>query len=160
MRVVLAAALIAVTCIGCKSPPRPRAAHYEESEYAPYRQKGTGAIAGQVFMRQRGGVVVVGAGSGVHMNPVTSYSTEWFEATMSGRALEANDPRVEDCYHQTIADGDGRFHFADLAAGDYFIVSAVTWEVPGQWGASTQGGVVGTRVHVQDGKVSDAVLTR
>ena len=79
--------------IGCATIPKPRTVEFIESEYDPYAGSGTGTIAGQAFFRTRGGDVKFGAGCEVHLNPVTSYSTEWFERYVKNyETLQEPDP--------------------------------------------------------------------
>lgn len=150
-------ALLASSSAGGPRAPRPRQAVFQEAEYAPYRETGSGRIEGQVFLRQRGGGVVKGAGAEVNLNPVTSYSTEWFTAWMAMEPLVPADPRAEEFARVTQADAEGRFHFDGLPPGRYYVASAVVWEVPRR---PLQGGTVGLKVRVNDDTTTEAMLTR
>ena len=139
--------------------PAPRQAQFIEGEYAPYANRGSSSIAGQVFLRTRGGEVRYGAGSDVYVNPVTSYSTEWWSrAVVGGRQLQAADPRTGPYQHTARADGEGRFLITGLSAGEYYVVSSVYWEVPNRYGLERTGGNVGRRIRLGDGVRVDLVL--
>src|SRR5688572_6996514 len=131
MKHLLALAFLALlaSCVAVK--PQPRLASFVDAEYAPYAQPGTGSIDGQAFLKTRSGDVKFGAGCEVSMNPVTSYSTEWYERLVIGYVhLEPPDPRSNPFNRKTIADGSGNFLFEGLAPGDYYLSCRITWEVP------------------------------
>ena len=108
-----------------------------------------------------------GAGSTIYMNPVTTYSTEWFERmVVGGQRLQPPDARAPSA-RQTIADSDGRFEFTDLPAGEYYLASPIFWEVPHQntfnpadiYMVET-GGIAFARATVAPGERKKVVMTR
>jgi hypothetical protein len=139
-----------------------RKAVFVEAEYAPYNIPGTGKVVGQTFLKTRGGDVKYGAGNIVYMNPVTSYSTEWFESIKQLTRLEDPDPRTNKYNLQTMADGEGRFEFDNLPAGEYYIMCNIFWEVPsGRHGyMKTTGNPAYSRVKVENGKTTKTIVTR
>lgn len=149
---------------GCVAPqPRKavRKATFIEEEYAKYRAPGTCTITGQAFLKTRGGDVKFGAGNEVHLNPVTSYSTEWYTSFIQqGRLLEDPDSRAMPFHKVVRADGNGRFKFTDLPPGDYYLACPIYWEIPSQYGLQQTGGWAHQKVSVSDGKSVDTVLTR
>jgi hypothetical protein len=148
---------------GCATPPQPvkRAAQFIESEYAPYGLPGTSTITGQAFLKTRGGDVKFGAGNIVALNPVTSYSTEWYEKyVIQGLPISHADPRADKYLWKTIADGNGNFHFSNLPAGDYYLMCSIRWEVPSEYGLVPSGGIAHARVTVAPNKEVKVVLTR
>ncbi len=157
--------LLLVLCLmGCQPIIKkyPRNAQFYEDEYNPYDKSGTGIIQGQAFLKTRGGDVKYGAGNIVTMNPVTSYSTEWFEFSVKKHIpLEEPDPRTLKYNRQTVADGEGRFEFNDLPAGEYYIACYISWEVPTSSSYMiTTGGYAYAKVKVEEGKVIKVVVTR
>lgn len=159
-------AFVAVVAFGCASlkvkPPQPRVAVFDATEYAAYAGKGTGKLTGQGFMKTRGGDVKLCAGEAVYLNPVTSYSTEWFNATVAGIALEPADPRASEFIRSTLGGADGHFEFNELPAGEYYVMTTVRWEVPSsyQGGLTPQGGPVGARVSIRNGATTNVILTQ
>lgn len=148
-------ALLAVSMIGCVYP---RMATFVEAEYAPYAEPGTGSISGQAFLKTRGGDVKYGAGNEVYLNPVTTYSTEWYQETvLKNRRLKPADPRTEKYHWITVADGQGHFTFENVPAGDYYVACAITWMVDA---FTTTGDIVHARVTVKDGERIERVILR
>lgn len=151
------ALLIAVLVAGCATTPQPRRATYSPEEYQRFRSDGSGVIEGQAFLVTIGGDVKVGAGREVWLNPVTTYSTEWYERgviayeTLEPAPAEVPPPRT------TVADGEGRFRFERLPAGDYYLACRIDWAVS-QY--SMAGGVAHAKVTVVDGQTTKAVVTR
>jgi len=140
-------------------PPVPRNAVFVPEEYEPYAGEGTATISGQAFAKTRGGDVKYGAGCNVVMNPVTSYSREWWaRAVRVGDRLAAPDPRILAYTHQTTADGEGRFTFEKLKPGDYYVACWITWEVPSRYSTSKQAVCVGKLIRVGDGESVNVVL--
>lgn len=148
--------------LGCIHTPSPRLAVFNEAEYAPYVGEGTVSIYGDAFLKTRGGDVKKGAGNEVFLNPVTSYSTEWFERTIiGGQPLEAADPRALKYHRKTRADGDGKFEFEKLPPGEYYLACFISWEIPGPYGsAQSTGGWVYAKVKLVPGERKKVVLTR
>jgi len=165
LRVLLAAALVAAL-VGCAVPSQNRPLSrmaFPEAEYRVLPQIGAGTVKGQAFLKTRGGDVKLAAGNEVMLNPVTSYSLEWFEKSyLPGRALEAADPRLATYLRTTVADGSGRFTFRSVPAGEYFVTTIVRWDAAtGYQGAlQTQGGVVTKRIKVTEGEEIEVILTR
>ena len=161
---VLLPLLLALTA-GC-SKPYQRSALFVESEYAAYDRPGTAKIAGQAFIRTRKGDVKYGAGEWVVLNPVTSYSKEWFDvAVLSGQKMSPVDARIGRYQQKTLADGEGHFKFLHVPAGHYYIVCPVFWVAEAAlyegigytWG---EGGVAYAMVAVGEGETAEVVVTR
>lgn len=153
MRLAFAVLLVALLS-GCIYP---RLATFDESEYAPYAKPGTGSISGQAFLKTRGGDVKYGAGNEVVLNPVTTYSTEWFQqAVLQNRRLKPADARTDNYHWVTIADGQGNFRFDNLPAGEYFVACGIAWQV----GASATGDWVHARVTLREGEHVERVILK
>lgn len=155
------AQLAVIGLMGCHAAPQPRMVQFDEAEYTRYGSDGTGAITGQAFLKTRAGDVKYGAGCTVILNPVTSYSTEWYTRwVVGGVALEPGDQRASKYTRQVIADGEGRFAFQGLPEGEYYVASQIIWEYPTRYGLSTTGGNVYAQVSVTEGETETIVLTR
>ncbi|KLJ02849.1 hypothetical protein [Luteimonas sp. FCS-9] len=162
MKMKIAAVVIATAALtACASAPGVRPV-FPEHEYAGLEaRKGTAVVTGQVFLRTRIGEVRYGAGSEVALNPVTSYSTFWYENSyLVNRALSPADPRLPKYIITTQADGSGNFRFENVPAGAYYLTSQVVWEIPGPYVSSQQGGVISTRIEVPEGGEVRQMLTR
>src|SRR5262245_40298090 len=105
--------LTLMTIFSCATPPVERIP-FPREEYAALEKSGSAVVSGQAFLKTRGGDVKTAAGEEVYLNPVTSYSEQWYEvAYTGGRALTEADPSYSDYVQTTIADGDGRFSFSN-----------------------------------------------
>lgn len=161
----LAIVLVCLLAASCElitpRKPQPRLAVFNETEYAAYAQPGTGVIEGQAFLRTRGGDVKLAAGHKVNLNPVTTYSTEWFERLCKRHEdIEDADQRAAAYLRQCVADGEGRFRFEGLPAGEYYLMCRIVWEAfTGRYTEET-GGIAYAKVTVHDGKTARAVVTR
>ncbi len=150
--------VIACCFLSACAPPKARVAVFDPAEYAPFSRVGTGVIEGQAFLKTKGGDVKLAAGEPVYLNPVTTYSTEFFETYVIGyRDVEPSDPRAGDFSRTVVGDGEGRFRFEGLPAGDYYLHCAIHWYYS-EYGQT--GGIAHARVTVRDGEVTRAVVTR
>lgn len=66
------------SCASIAAKPIPRVL-FQESEYLALPKTGTATIIGQAFLKTRGGDVKTAAGNEILLNPVTSYSLQWYE---------------------------------------------------------------------------------
>lgn len=122
--------LLIVTLAGCAGSVQPQARHtaFDASEYAGYGGSGNATITGQAFAKTKGGDVKYAAGNTIVLNPVTTYSTEWWDRwVVRGEALEDGDPRAKPYARTTNADGEGRFKFANVPPGSYYVMTSIHW---------------------------------
>lgn len=131
-------------------------------EYAKF-VVGTGVVEGQAFLRQRGGGVVYGAGAEVTLDPVTAYSSRWWGCVENAQCVGevgGMDVLMRRYRRVTVADGDGRYRFEGVGAGAYYVRAFVRWDVQASGrGTWRQGGAVTARVQVEEGKVTQGMLT-
>lgn len=168
MRHLIAAIVMAAAAVfaGCHTQPQPRLVAFNEEEFAPYDQPGTGVILGQAFMVTRGGDVKNGAGRDVMCVPVTSYSTEVHERWVIGyQPLVDGDPRSKKYSRRAMCNGDGNFRIENLPAGDYYLWCPIEWEYVNGFtygGPSTAptGGFAYARARVENGQTTEVVVTR
>lgn len=155
-------ALLFLLTVGCAMQRQPRLTQVNLDEYTPYDVSGTAVIYGDAFLKTRSGDVKKGAGNKINLNPVTTYSTEWFERMIIGSQLLVQaDMRVHKYHRETIADSDGKFEFEGLPPGDYYLACRITWEVPIGYGqTSVTGGWAYAKVTVKAGERKKVTLTR
>jgi hypothetical protein len=154
----VAAVAVSLIASSCQAPPYQRTAPFDPGEYAPYERSGTASISGQAFMKTRGGDVKYGAGNDVYLNPRTTYSTEWYEhAVKLQQRLSPPDERTEKYSKVVTADGEGRFTFAGLPAGTYYIACSISWLVDAY---TYTGGAVSAVVTVGDAEAKTGVILR
>lgn len=131
------------------------------AEYSSLAHSGTGTVEGQVFMKTVGGDVKYGAGSEVILNPVTSYSEQWYDASYDlHRPMSPADSRQAQYVLTIQADGSGNFKFSNVPPGKYFVTSSVFWQIPSQFGLSRQGGMMTNRITVTNDQVTRSIITR
>ncbi|MBP5160498.1 MAG: hypothetical protein ILP11_00370 [Alphaproteobacteria bacterium] len=104
----------------------PRKAKFVAEEYAPYQKKGEAIIAGKVCLTLEDNTEKCFPNSRVIINPVTSYSQEWYTRGWAGTEyLEEADPRVTPTNLIQITDEKGAFAFKNLPAGAYYVGAEV-----------------------------------
>lgn len=160
-RVVL---VIAVLAVGCVTIPQPvqHLAVYDESALAWANAPGTAVVTGQAFLKTLGGDVKYAAGNPVYMLPVSDYTTEWFDAVIvrGTSVTSAADTATGKFERVATADGAGKFRFTGVAAGKYYLWSAVYWSVASYGGLSQTGGQAYATITVAAGDSVNAILTR
>ena len=143
---------------------------YNPEEFARYLVRGTAEVTGQAFMKTQSGDVKYAAGNEVWLNPVTSMSNQWYKEIYLGtnhlypkKELTVDDETLEkygEAIIVTLGDGEGRFKFQNVPAGDYYMVTEVIWQVPGRYGLSKTGGWVCKKVRIRSGKSHNFILHR
>jgi hypothetical protein len=114
----------------CAGSPQPRLAAFSQTEYAPYDRPGDASISGSASLRSDEGNVTSGGGcKEVVLEPVTSYSTEWFDhEVMKNERLGPPDPRALTYRRTTQMDSTGHFHFEQLPAGSFYLACLMRWD--------------------------------
>lgn len=133
------------------SPATPPA--FNEKDLVAYKQKGHGALSGQVFLGASSGKAITQAGAPVHLIPVTKYTRYWFDHSVRATVCSSSgDPSATDataathqpvnCVHEALrqleqdkrllpylrtarANPTGHFWFTKIPAGRYYIVSVI-----------------------------------
>ena len=131
----------------------PQSPSLNEKDLSPYKQKGRGSLAGQVFLGSPSGKAITQAGAQVHLIPITAYTRHWFDYTMRTTTCSAtrNPASTEitaapgpptDCAHEALtrlqtekrlapylrttrANPTGHFWFTKIPAGRYYIISLI-----------------------------------
>lgn len=155
---------LTTSIIACKTVPKTvQRIPFPIHEYKKLNTKGSGSVVGQAFLKTRGGDVKKAAGNQVWLNPITSYSKQWYESAYKKHMLlSQEDPRYEQYVLTEIADADGRFHFTNVPPGRYYLVTTVIWEAPIGYNGSLvpQGGLICKKVNVKNDKQIKVILTR
>lgn len=141
--------------VGFKSGMTKRNVAFTEEDFIPYSVEGTSMVTGQAFLKTRGGDVKYGAAEEVLLFPVTAYSKEqWDRQLVGGRKLDPPDPRFEKYVRRSTGDGEGRFKFDKLPAGEYYVACYITWET----GKGKTGGWAGAQIKVAEGEKAETIL--
>ena len=137
MRQVLVAIVMGLAALaGCQQTVKidsafdPKAAEY-------IHKQGEGRIDGHAFLKKPNGYVMHASGDVIYLIPATPYARErmqrlygtskFMPAIQSSRA-ETTDPRYFEFTRKTKAESNGRFTFDQVAPGEYFIVTTLTWK--------------------------------
>jgi len=163
---ILAVILILTSC--ATAPAFQTQSTYDRDQVSWSFKEGTGKIEGDGFLMRRDGMLVKCAGQGVFLVPVSEYSIERFTfiyGTPNGgyntagygrRIADDPDPVYVEDHRSSFCDVDGKFTFDNLPAGEYFVQTAVIWQVNDY---VNEGGTVSRRVKVEEGKTSKVSLT-
>lgn len=160
-------ALCAVIVAGCKTTNVQATSvgrvttDYSELEKNLSKPKGT--VKGQAFLKQRNGGVIKAAGNVIILNPVNEMSQQYVDVVILNKdgnlkVLEPISPEYMKYFYQAECDADGNFEFKDVPEGEYFIYTAITWEVPSRYGANTSGGWVLETTNVKANSENSVML--
>lgn len=163
--------LIALAAGGCATaPPTDLAVTFDPSEVAWAKGEGANRISGNAVLRTVGGEARTCAGLDAWLVPVSTYANARMSAMFgslqrgylaadSGFQFKSTDPSYVAAAKNRKCDAQGNFTFGQVPDGDYFVTAEVTWSAPGQYGLSSQGGVLMERVSVKGGESKELVLT-
>ena len=108
------------TCPALKLEPRK--APFIEEEYAPYAGEGNAVIEGAACFELKDGTTKCFENADIFINPVTTYSDEWYSRHWVGneRLAQADERAVK--YNKMIKTGkDGKYKFDKLKPGSYYV---------------------------------------
>lgn len=169
MRKVVLAIAITTALVGCASSPVVVSSTFDIEAAKSALQPGSNTIKGSALIRQKGGGVVTCAGREVTLVPATAYADERMRhlygnttrgfnpAGLSARQGNfANEPPAfRSMVRTSMCDAQGAFKFADVADGEFYVVSVVTWQVNDYF---PEGGALMQRVSVRGGGTEEIVL--
>ena len=96
------------------------------SEYNRLAKTGKGTISGTIFVNDTYGKKIVGSGTRLYLNPVTSYSNQWYKASYIGGAkMQKADSRLFNYLRFTASDTKGKFAFYGVPSGSYYLIGTV-----------------------------------
>ena len=144
MRQFLTIAALSLALAGCQTasapPPVAINASFNPAEAAFIKTKGKGTIEGHAFLREKSGGTQNAAGEVVRLIPATAYARERFAKLYGDRKFvpvfaypktQDTDPRYPEFIRTTKAESNGKFSFANVAPGTYFVSTQVTWQPAG-----------------------------
>lgn len=147
---LLAAALLTGGCAQQRTPYT-MVSTFDEADYLPYTRSGDSSLAGQAFLRQKGGGVVTCAGSTVILFPATAYTREAIFAMARGSQpinTHQTEGRLTGAKRESRCDAQGKFAFSGLPSGlSWFVATEVKWQV----GYAVQGGALGREMVIGPG---------
>ncbi len=127
------------------------------AEYNRLAKTGKGTVKGSIYVQDAYDRKIPGAGTRLYLNPVTSYSDQWYEESyLGGNKMEKADPRLFNYLRFTAADSNGDFAFYGVPTGKYYLIGTVTcgsecgYDTPKSIRIATQVSVTGNEVVQKD----------
>ncbi len=96
-------------------------------EYKHIRKVGSSTVTGNVFLENSyTSDKVMGQKVKLYLNPVTSYSEQWYqESYLGGYKMSKSDPRLFNYLKFTMSNEDGKFNFFGVPTGQYYLVGTM-----------------------------------
>jgi hypothetical protein len=96
-------------------------------EYNRLPKTGKGTVKGAIYVKDAYDKRVAGTGTRLYLNPVTSYSDQWYEESyLGGSKMEKADQRLFNYLRFTASDSSGNFAFYGVPTGKYYLIGTVT----------------------------------
>lgn len=101
---------------------------FDLAEYSSLPSQGTASITGQAYIKLADGSVRYPDNAQARLNPVTSYSKQWYQVHYLDRLnITSADPRYLEYVRKVKFDEQGRFSFENIPAGNYYISAPIFW---------------------------------
>lgn len=99
---------------------------FPTEEYAALSKTGNGTIKGSIYIADAYGKKVYGKNTRLYLNPVTSYSRQWYtESYIGGYKMEKADKKLFNYLKFTASNSAGKFAFYGVADGSYYVIGMV-----------------------------------
>ena len=99
---------------------------FPESEYNSLAKTGKATVTGHIYITTNSGSKVYGKQTRLYLNPVTSYSTQWYKKSyLGGAKMSKVDPRLFNYLKFTTSDSNGKFEFLNVPSGSYYLIGVV-----------------------------------
>jgi hypothetical protein len=96
------------------------------AEYSRLPRTGTATVKGSIYVVDAMGQKIYGKQTRLYLNPVTSYSRQWYrESYLGGKKMAKADPRLFNYLKFTTSDKTGHFAFYGVPAGSYYVIGVV-----------------------------------
>lgn len=130
------------------------------SEYNRLAKSGKGIVKGSIYLKDAYEKRIVGAGTRLYLNPITSYSKQWYnESYLGGHKMEKADSRLFNYLRFTASNTQGAFAFYGVPTGSYYLIGTV--QCASECGYSTPKNIrIATQVSVSGNQVVERDLTR
>jgi len=127
------------------------------SEYNRLARTGRGTVKGSIYVQDAYDKRVMGSGTRLYLNPVTSYSRQWYsESYIGGYKMEKADSRLFNYLRFTASNSNGKFAFYGVPSGSYYLIGTVKcgsecgYDTPKNIRIATQVRVVGNQIVEKD----------
>ena len=97
-------------------------------DYKRIKKIGRSTVSGSVYLENSyTSEKVMGKKVKLYLNPVTSYSEQWYqESYLGGYKMSKSDPRLYNYLKFTISNADGKFDFFGVPSGQYYLVGTMS----------------------------------
>jgi len=96
------------------------------NEYNSLSKTGKATVAGHIYLNTSSGAKVYGKQTRLYLNPVTSYSTQWYNKSyLGGAKMSKVDSRLFNYLKFTTSDSNGKFEFLNVPSGSYYLIGVV-----------------------------------
>ncbi len=97
------------------------------NEYNKLLRSGKGTVEGDIYLIDLYGEKVYGKDTRLYLNPVTSYSNQWYkESYIKGKKMSDPDSRLFNYLRFTASNSSGHFAFYGVPSGSYYLIGTVT----------------------------------
>ena len=100
---------------------------FPADEYRSLKKIGRSTVSGRVFIvNSMTDKEVIGSGLKLYLNPVTSYSAQWYnESYLSGYKMSKVDKRLYNYLKFSTSNNNGKFDFFGIAKGKYYLIGSM-----------------------------------
>ena len=133
---------------------------FPAAEYNVLARTGKGTIQGHIYLQDAYGSKIYGAKTRLYLNPVTSYSRQWYQQSyLNGYKMGKADPRLFNYLRFTASDDQGAFAFYGVPTGSYYLIGTVTCGT--ECGYTTPRNIrIAKEVYIEGNQVVDTDLSR
>ncbi len=133
---------------------------FPTSEYYRLARTGKGTVKGTIYVKDAYDKRVVGSSTRLYLNPMTSYSEQWYqESYLGGYKMQKADPRLFNYLKFTASDKNGKFAFYGVPSGSYYLIGTV--KCGEECGYDSVKNIrIATRVSVRGNQIIKKDLTR
>jgi len=108
------------------TPSRVKRIAFPVDEYKKLPKKGSGIIKGKIYLKTAQGDLLLGHSTRLYLNPVTSYSQQWYdESYIQGHKMKKADDTLFNYLRFTASNEQGEFAFYGVPAGKYYLIGTV-----------------------------------
>jgi len=133
---------------------------FPEDEYKNLKKRGSITVKGNIYLRTTSGSIIYGKHTRLYLNPVTSYSTQWYEKSyLGGAKMSKVDTRLFNYLKFTTSNSSGRFEFLNVPSGNYYLIGVVKCGI--QCGYTTQKSIrITKKISLFGDNIKNVVLSK
>jgi len=99
---------------------------FPAGEYKRLATSGSGTVKGSIYVSDAYGKKIYGRQTRLYLNPVTSYSKQWYsESYIGGYKMAKADKRLFNYLKFTASNSQGNFAFYGVPNGSYYVIGVV-----------------------------------